>query len=205
MVDRILPTLGSSGTYTLLPPFHALVGANERYTCQSTRTLSECLANNETPKDDIYIKAGLSEEQYLRDVTANEIIVGLQSDVGHWLYIPAKYIGSYPVANGIPYRSMAIGISLPAIEATRDYSFLVADLRNLISDRLGVDCTIRFTETSRVSLVPAEVHAVKKMERAIITDGKITDRSQFTKLAIENERLREIIAALEDHIVAHAP
>ena len=204
MVDRILPTLGSSGTYTLLPPFHALVGANERYTCQSTRTLSECLANNETPKDSIYIKAGLTEEQYLADVTANEIIVGLQSDIGHWLYIPAKYISSYPVSNGIPYRSMAIGISLPSIEASRDYSFLVADLRNLITDKLGVDCVIRFTETSRVSLVPVELHQTKKMERAIITDGKLADRSNYTSLAIENERLRTLVIALEEHIVAHA-
>ena len=201
--DLIIPTVGSSGYFELSSPFDTLVLPNERYTCQAVRRLSDYLANNETPKTDIYDKYGIKESLYDSDREANMQIVSLQSEKGHWLYVPARYVVSYPITNGIPYRTMMIGAALPAFPADKDLSFLITDIGNLISDSLGVTATIKVVETSRVTLVPSAKHEASVAKRAMQSNGRVTDRSRYMSLKSDHEVALAKIKQLEEYIKAH--
>ncbi len=200
MDDLILPVIGSSGYFELRQPLDTLIVANERYTCKAIRRLSDYLANNEVPKDDIYTANGLSDSDYSDDIAVDMDIVSLQADNGHWLYIPARFIAKYPIANGIPYRTVMIGISLPSLPVSRDLSNIKTDIENIITDTLGVIPVIKTVETSRVVLVSKEVHDTTNTERTILSEGRVTDRSRYMSLVTDHQLALNKIAELELYI-----
>lgn len=203
MTDVILPTIGSSGYYQLRAPLDTLIVENERYTCQAIRRLSEYLANNEDPKVDIYDKYNIPEAEYDSDIVNDAYIISLQSDKGHWLYIPDRYVIAYPVVNGIPYRTSMIGISLPSLPANRDLSFLLTDIENLVTDTLGVIPVIKTVETSRVVLVSKDRHDILQAERDMLSAAKTTDRARFISLMTQYDNALIKIAELEQYIKDH--
>jgi hypothetical protein len=200
MLDIILPTIGSSGYFELKAPFSSIILPNERYTCQAIRRLSDLLANNETPKEDIYLANGISEAEYDDDILKDMYIISLQGQIGHWIYVPARYVIKYPIVNGIPYRTMMMGISLPPMPVKRDLTFLTNEVKNLLHDTLGVDVKIKFIETSKVVLVSKDKHDINQLAREAISNGKSTDRSRLTVMqGLLNDALLKI-KALEDYI-----
>jgi hypothetical protein len=200
MTNIILPTIGSSGYFKLKTPLSTLVIENEVYTCRAIRTLNDYLANNEDPLTDIYVNYSLGEPDYKLDLAVNMSIVSLQSDSSHWLYIPAKYIESYPLTNGIPYRSVMIGISLPSLPVDRDIAYVQTDLTNLIKDRLGVEPVIKQVETSRPVLVSKEIHDQLVAERALVSKVGETDSSRYQKLLVDFNTAIQKISMLEKYI-----
>lgn len=200
MSNNVLPTIGSSGSFKLLAPFDALITEGERYTCQGIRSLNDYLANNEDPHKDIYNKYRIPDADYETDLQANMHIVSLQSDVGHWLYVPARYITTYPLVNGIPYRSYVLTASLPSFPTDRDMSFLETEVRNLCMDTLGVVPVIKFVESSRVVLVSAGKHDSTTAARAAVTQGRGTDRARYMDLLYKHDQALVKIAELESYI-----
>lgn len=197
----ILPTVGSSGYFQCRAPFDALITPGERYTCEGIRSLSDMLANNETPKVDIYDKYLIDEAVYTQDLDLNMSIVSLQGETGHWLYVPAHYIITYPITNGIPYRTMMIGIALPALPANRDLSFLQTDIVNLVKDSLGVTARTNVTERSRVVLITREKHDAAQAARTAASSGKLTDRARYMATLQELQSATQKIAELERYIL----
>ena len=200
MTSIVLPTIGSSGWYQLRAPLDTLMIDGARYTCKAIRSISEYLANNEDPATDVY---GLIPDEYATDLAADVQIVSLQADNGHWVYVPARYITTYPNTNGVPYRSVMIGISLPSLPADRDLSFLTSDLGDLVTDALGVIPVIKLVETSRVTLVDREVGVQLQAERTAISAGRITDRSRYMSLLMEHAAALTKIKELEQYISTH--
>lgn len=202
MTDVILPTIGSSGTYTLRVPLDTVITLGERYTCQAIRRISDYLANNEAIKDDVYVKLGIDNE-YDIDASADAYILSLQSAKGHWLYVPAHYLVTYPITNGIPYRTMAIGVSLPSIPVTQDLTYLETEIQNIISDTLGVIPVIKQVETSRVVLVDKDRHDTLQMDRDALSANRLTDRTRYMSLLQEHQIALDKIQALEQYIKDH--
>lgn len=200
MADLIIPNIGTSGYYELRTPYDTLIVENERYTCKAVRKISDYLANNEDVKKDIYTKYTLGDTEYDIDAASDMPIVSLQSTKGHWLYVPAKYIITYPIANGIPYRSFAVGVSLPAMPANRDYSFIKTEISNLVTDVLGVTASIEFVETSRVTQIPSDKHTQVTADRQARMNGQATDRSRYKSLLTAHQTALDKIAALEAYI-----
>lgn len=196
---EILPTIGSAGYYELRTPLNTLITVGERYTCQAIRRISDYLANNEDVKTDVYTKLAIVAD-YDLDLENDAHIVSLQSDKGHWLYVPASYIVGYPLVNGIPYRTVMIGISLPSMPADRDLTFLETDLANVVSDSLGVIPVIRQVETSRVVLVSSEAHEQTQMDRTMLSANRVTDRTRFMTTQQELTTALAKIAELELYI-----
>lgn len=199
-MDMILPTIGSSGFFSLRAPFDTVILPNERYTCQAVRKLSDYLANNEKPKEDIYLANSVTEDIYEEDLKANASIVSLQAGTGHWVYVPARFVIQYPVVNGIPYRTMMIGISLPALPADKDLSFLRASIENLVRDTLGVDSATRVVETSKVVLVDKAKHDLTQSQRDAIAAGVTTDRSRYMDTLTKLNQALQKIQILESYI-----
>lgn len=202
MNDAVMPTIGSKGTYTLKSPLEGLILPEELFTCQAIRSLSEYLANNEDPKVSIYEKYKIPEAEYDIDLANNEQIVSLQSEKGHWVIVPARYIITYPLVNGIAYRGMMIGVALPSLPANRDFSNVITDMKNLVKDTIGVDCSIKLVETSRIAMITKEKHDLLQSARDTATNGKLTDRSRLKSLEIEHQAALNKITELENFIKA---
>ena len=203
MASYIIPNVGSSGFFQLSAPLDTLITSNEKYICKSLRKLSDYFASNENPKADIYDKYGIDEAIYNDDLANDTIIASLQSDKGHWLYIPVRFFVSYPDPNGIQYRTMGLGISLPSIPVDKDLSFLITDLKNLVMDSLGVSCEIKPVETSRIMLVTSEDHTIISAQRDMNINGMVTDRSKYMSTLSQLDSALLKIQELEAYIAAH--
>lgn len=200
MTNYVIPAIGSSGYFLLKAPFNVLVTEGERYTCQGIRRISEYIANNENPKETIYIKNGLTEDDFEDAKKTDMSIASLQSEKGHWLYVPCTHILSYPEVNGIPYRALAMVVSLPSLPVDTDLTSISTSIRDMISDRLGVDSSVKLVETSRVVLVTEDIHSVKSAERSLRAVDKTTDYGRAQKLKQELDNALYVISELEKFI-----
>ena len=196
----IIPTIGVSGYYKLKEPFNSVIIENERYTCKAIRKISDYFANNEDPKVLVYDIYGLPEAEYLDDVAKDSYIIALQSATGHWLYVPVKYMSSYPITNGVPYRSVILSLALPSIPLDTDLDAVLSAMQTIVKDELGVDTVPKIVETSRVVLVPSDKHKLTSANRKDKTDkGK-----KYKKLQVAHNEALSKITALENYILSKA-
>ena len=205
MSSRILPVIGSSGTYELLPPFDTVILPEELYTCKAIRNISEYVSYNQDAKKLVYDYYGLSEVDYENDIQEDMEIVSLQNNKGVWVYVPARYIIKYPEVDGIPYHQLSLVCKLPAIEVKRDISHLKTDVINLIKDTLGVEPAVEIVEVSRTIAVTRETSDLLKIERALVSNGRVTDRAKYMQLLQQQQVLLDKIEALENYIKSTLP
>lgn len=203
MTGKVIPVVGSLGYYELAAPFDTDVVHHIEYRCKAVRRLSELIANNETPWESLYQPKGIEETIYEEDLAEDAYVVSLQSNQGQWLYVPYRYILSYPSTDGIPYRSLMIGISLPALPVSQDLNGLYLDLKDIVENFLGASVLVKPVETSKRVLVPAEVHATKLEERAQRRSAENSLYAQNVALQRTNQMLTERLAALEQYIATH--
>lgn len=201
---KIVPSVGSAGFYEFAAPFDTKALATVEYSCKAVRKISEYLASGEDVKKDIYDENGLTDAIYEEDLAQDAYIVSLQSGTGHWLYVPYRYILSFPSTNGVPYRSVMLGFSLPALPAGYDLSPLLGELKLLIESRLGVQTSAKMVETSKVSLIPKDAHVTKQAERNARKAGDLSIYATQVRLEREAVQLRTKVAELEAYIKAHA-
>lgn len=202
-MQAIIPTIGSSGYFILRAPFDSLILNGERYTCKAVRKISDYLVNNETPLADIYVANGLTEVQYDEDLKNDVSIVSLQASTGHWVYVPATYITQLPVVNGIAYRSLMLGVSLPPMPADKNLTHVETAVKNVITDLLGVAAGTKFVETSKVVLIDSAKHKTTQAARDAIIAGNTTDRSRLNQALTTIDQLVQKIAVLEQYIEDH--
>lgn len=197
--------IGSSGTYELLPPFDTVILPEEIYTCKAIRNISEYVSYNQDPKKLVYDYYGLSENDYENDIQEDMEIVSLQNNKGVWLYVPARYIIKYPEVDGIPYHQLSMVCKIPAIEVSRDISHLKTDVINLIKDTLGVEAAVEIVEVSRTIAVTKDVSDQLKIDRALVSNGRVTDRAKYMQLLQQQQVLLDKIEGLENYIKSTLP
>ena len=202
-ISYIIPVVGSSGVFILREPFAEKIQKNVSYTCQGLRRISEYLANNENPQETIYTANKIADSVYTEDLANDTQIASLQGETGQWLYIPVRYIISYPNPNGVKYRSLALSVALPSMPVDRSYSSLEASIRNIVREQLGVDCVIEKIETSKITLVPIEKHHASEVSRGVISGTPSTDRGLYVKTLQQLTDARAHIATLEKYITDH--
>lgn len=203
MTLPILPVVGSSGFYEFIAPFDIASINNIEYSCRAIRRISDYLANNEDVEKDVYKANNLGDDVWTEDSKNDAYIVSLQSGTGHWLYVPYSYIASYPSVNGTRYRTVMIGVSLPSMPATQDLSAVEADVKDLVENALGVSVVVKHVETSRVILVPYDVHLIQEQKRNVIRATQSTYTSKIIKLQAANQALEFKVKELEDFIAAN--
>ena len=198
----VLPVVGSSGFYEFASPFDTVAVNNIEYTCKAVRRISDYLAVNEDVEKNVYKVNNLPSEVWDEDSKSDAYIVSLQSKTGHWVYLPYRYILSYPSVNGVQYRSLMIGVSLPSMPANQDLTAVEADVKDLVESSLGVTVAVKHVETSRIVLVPFETHQTKEQERNSIRATQSTNAAKIIKLRSENDMLLAKIKELEAYIAA---
>lgn len=195
-----IPTVGSKGVYKLAAPFDQLMAVGEYYICKSVRKISEILANNDDPEKLVYTRYSLDQEIYTQHKTEDMEIVYLQSEKGHWLYVPASFIQEFPDPNGVIYRAVGISVLLPAIPVSYQLDQLKAEITGVVKDITGLRCTIKQTFTSRPLAVPVEKHEATQQTRVIERALSPDIYSRYRKLQLENDILAAKVQALEQHI-----
>ena len=201
MDQTYIPTIGSTGAFLLAIPFTTPEG--ERYTCMAIRKLGDYLAQNETPYELIYEPKGLTVSDYEADMAVNMEIISLQSEKGFWIHVPAKYITSYPITNGIPYRKVGFMVGLPPVPTDKDLTFLETQIANLVKDTLGVVPKIQLVEQSKVVLIPSVNADATETARQLLASGRNTDYSRVRVLEQQLQDAFQKIQALEAWILDH--
>lgn len=193
-MSNVLPDIGLSGVFIFSSPFDSKVPNKLKLTVKAVRKISDYLASSEDVKQLCYVANDLTDEDYNNDLRIDMEIVSFQSGEGQWFYIPASYIITYPLTNGIPYRSLILGINLPQLPVTQDLTFLETDIRNLVKDHVGITPTIDKVETSAIIYVATEKHDTIQASRNLIKNN----RSYRTRLAEANIIIDAQTAKIQD-------
>lgn len=205
MSNYIIPVVGMRGRYDLSPPMDQKVLTGEEYTCRAVRQLSDYVANNEDAKADIYEMNGMTAGDYDRDLAENMHIASLQSDTGHWVHVPVRYIQSYPDPNGVPYRTLMIGVSVGPQPVDKDFSFLEEQIKDLVVSSIGVTPVVKQVQTSKTVLVPVDKHEQMKSAREARSAQGLTDGLRYKNLLIQHQRALDQVKILEDYIRQNLP
>ena len=199
----IIPTIGAKGLYELAHPFDTQIDPNAEYSAQSIRYLTEYIAKNEDPFTEIYEPLSIPRETYLEDLRDGNPIVGLQSAKGVWVYVPARYILSWPSVNGVRYIKAMITADIGPFPADRDFTPLLADVQLYIKNKIGITPKVDLVAVSKPVLISFEQHErVMSARTNIVTD----DTTSYTKAKVleeQNQSLRQKITALEQYILEH--
>lgn len=201
MTGKYIPEIGTSGYFILNSPFDVQVATNERVTLKSVRKISDYIANNEDIKTDVYITNGI-ESAYAADAQNDVEILGLQSERGHWIYVPVTYVSCYPSFNGIPYRTVSIVIPLQPIPADTDLSNLLSQINDLVKGNVGFDVDSKVVETSKTILVSDTAHQALESNRAI-NRTQYSQAGQLETLRVQLQEALDKVYALEDYISTH--
>lgn len=158
MAIQITPEIGSSGKYEYKTPFDTLGNNQTEFTCMSVRRLADCIALGEDPFKKYYKPYKLTEADYQKDIADNVSIIGLQSTVGQWLYLPNSYLLSYPDVSGVRYVTMVLAANIGAVPETLDLESLASDVGDIIRAKIGVTAEIKPVITSQPALVSHDDH-----------------------------------------------
>ncbi len=200
MIQNLIPVIGSRGSYSFLSPFNTLSTPGVEYICQAVRKISDYIANNEDPEKDIYKRYNLDPAVYDADREADAYIISLQAAKGQWLYVPVRYIQTFPTGDGIAYRSLIINFAVPSLPVTLDISELVLEIEERIKGTLGTEVRSKIVQASQVVLVTKEKHDEKELDRALAKQGD----GMFQRLKqLEDEvtALQERNQSLEQYIL----
>lgn len=203
MTVYVEPQIGSRGYYSLNDPLSSLVESNIPYTCQSIRTLNDYVGSGEDAATNIYLNQGLTQADYDSDLAEGMKIAGLQSDTGIWVYVPVKYIKTYPIMNGVGYRTMMLGVNLGAIPTESDLDPVMTAIQNTVYDYYGLKPLINPVQLSKeVMLSREDSDKIETARKANISMNMSAD-ARILVLQQQNSDLLKKVLALEDYIKKH--
>ena len=200
MNNYIIPTVGMRGKFSLSPPLDQLCLPGEEYTCQAVRRLADYIGNNEDPLNDIYLLYELTEADFKRDMLEDMFIASLQSQSGHWVYVPVRYIQTFPDPGGVPYRTLMMGVNLGPQPNEDDFLHLQQEVTDLVIRYVGVVPKIKMVQTSKTVLVPREKHDEIVAVRNSKKTTALTDGSKYREVYLKYERALAQVKALENYI-----
>jgi hypothetical protein len=200
MTLLIIPTIGSAGSYSLSPPYNVYTDNQVIFTCTGVRTIGDYLAAGEDVKTNIYVKYGLTDSDYINDVKDNTPIVTLQDDNGTWLYIPARFILSYPVTSGVVYHGIALVVSLGLMQINHDMSTVNTLIENTVYDALGITPKVSSGEISKPVILTHDDSDLLETARKNKATLVLSDRGKSLNLEMQLNSSRQKIRELETFI-----
>jgi hypothetical protein len=207
--QSIYPTIGMKGLWSISAPFNSLVIPTAEYTCVSIRTFADTLADGEDPRAAYYTDQGITvtDDVYNSDLQGNASVVGLSYN-GLKVYIPAPYITSYPVLDGMSFSPLAISITLNLVRDDQDLTDLKNKLLDLVKYETGIDASAQeIVIGSQIVLTYTQAQAIANLralqkgtdagrtQQAVILQQQALIAEQQTKISLLEQAL----------IAAHGP
>lgn len=136
----LLPVIGAKGAFTAEAPYNTKINSHDVYTVGSIRSIDDFFDNGETPDTTIYSDNGVSAAEFAYDHVNSIPIVGLQSEGGEWVFVPARYLTRYPRIDGVECVGISVVVSLPVMPVadTAKLTTLRQDIKQLTESTLGL-------------------------------------------------------------------
>lgn len=197
----LTPPLNATGVYSLKAPFVA--DPNKVYTCIALREFQDLLGQSISVYDRFYAPLGLTHDDYLRDLVANEVLVTLYAIDADPIYVPTSYVVSFPDLSPIPYNHVILSASLGALPVGVDLSFMISKVQATISDTIGVEPDVLTHAITLTTVVTAAQHEANENARASAITERTTDHAEVLRLTALNAQLVDKLNTLEQWIIAH--
>lgn len=144
----VVPENGLKGSFTFLEPFNVDEYQNKILEVISVRRLNEMYANGDDPYNNIYVKNGLSQEDYIDDLQNDRPVAVLSAPGGVYYYIPCSKIETIPTSIGVPYIRRVIAISLGSLPYDYSLETIRQDIEDLVRDKLYLKTEAQILDAS---------------------------------------------------------
>jgi len=187
----MVPTIGSTGLFTIAAPFDTLTDPVQEYTVGSIRSLQELSASGDDPLNNIYVLAGATDADMQLDLKNNVPIIVLIAVDGSFIYVPASKVTSVAKITGIPYVEKTLIVTLGHIPTDLNLATITSNIIADVETVMGItpivtptdtSAVIRLSETKHAALVTARtnVNVVNKSYRTLYEELLVTNQTQMT-------------------------
>lgn len=204
MSKYLLPNIGSSGVVTLKAPFAALCAPGVPYRVTEIRMLQGIVSNGDDPYRLYYQPYEITQEDFAQDVRDGACILSLTSPDGSTVYVPNSYLLTLPVATGVPYTVMMVGVNLGALPQDLSLAYFMAKVQEMAHDLLGVTAAeVRAIKAGTTTYLTLEDAAAIETARKVLMAEVVTDAAKLYKSEQDRIALQTRNADLEAFIIAN--
>lgn len=200
-MNRLVLRVGVRGKYTFKEPWVDM--PDTIFQCDRFATISDFIREQRiNVLEDIYIKNGLTSDDYAKASNDNIRLVTLSAYGIDAVTIPEDYILKYPDTNYVRYPRTMLSIDLGLLPESISLSAMMAHIDEYIKD------TINVTPKSKAHTLESGVFVgfdeFRELEESRVSGVSYekTSWQRIRDLEIENQGLSAAIRELEDELVA---
>lgn len=199
----IVPPINSFGTLNLKDPYASQITATTPYKVAAIRTLTDIAASGQDPYELYYEPLAVSQADYANDLARGVVILSLVSPSGQWVFVPNSFLNTAPIATGLPYYSMIVGVNLGMLPSSFGLSYFMNAVKELAHDLIGVnDAPVVSSIVSDALMVSIEDSATIEAARKAIMATVITDRAKLQASELARQKAEAKIVELENFIIS---
>jgi hypothetical protein len=192
----MVPTVGTKGKFTFLPPFDTKIDMNQEYQVEGVRTLIDLENSEESPYETIYKIVGMTAEEFNDDLINGVFIVTFKSAGCEYFYVPTDRISSLPQINGKVYQDLALGVALGLLPVDYDLDILKQSVVDTVRDITGITPTVTHMATSAKVVIDMDKHREMVSYRNNNTTVHKTYKTRYAEKVDELEKANTKIIAL---------
>ena len=135
----IIPPINTKGIFIFHPPYADDTNINKKeYEVIEIRKIKALHDDGLDPLNSIYIKAGLTKEDFIEDLNNDVPIVTLSADGDQYLYIPADRIKETPAIIGHTATERLVTLSLGLVPDDINLEILYENIAIMVNDTISV-------------------------------------------------------------------
>lgn len=135
----IIPPINTKGVFIFHPPYADDTNINKKeYEVIEIRKIKALHDDGLDPLNSIYIKAGLTKEDFIEDLNTDVPIVTLSADGDQYLYIPADRIKEMPAIIGHTATERLVTLSLGLMPDDINLEMLYENIAIMVNDTISV-------------------------------------------------------------------
>lgn len=199
----IVPTIGLKGKFTFNDPFVLNNDLTLRVT--AVRSISDYISVGRNILVDVYVKAGLTQDDYLNDKQADTPIVTFITLQQKTIQIPVRYITKLPSVGTDSTTSFAwfqAITSLGLLPVGFDVASIEEAIRTAVSNYIGIEPTVFVTVAETLDDIDVSSAELAEEVRKAAVSYKSTaykDKVELeNKLAIARAHIEQLLLVIED-------
>lgn len=202
--NYLIPNIGATGAITLNAPFAGLCAANVPYKVSAVRMLQDIVARGEDPYNAYYAPYSITQAKFAQDVKDSVCIISLLSPEGETVCVPNSYLANLPVATGIPYATMLVGINLGPLPLDLSLAYFMEVVKQAAHDLLGVEnADVKAAKASSTTYLTIADSSAIETARKVVMDTVTTDAAKLLISEQARQALQQKNADLEAFILAN--
>lgn len=138
-MNYLLPPINTKGVFIFHPPYGDDLDINKKeYEVVEIRKLKALYDDGLDPLNSIYIKNGLTKEDFADDLEKEVPIVTLAMDNERYIYVPADKIKEIPAIVGYTATERLLTLSLGLVPDNINLDLLYENIAMLVHDTISI-------------------------------------------------------------------